>query len=388
MEAQQILQQQKPLTRFGEFELLKAIAILGLPAVHLMEEAMEGGFASEGLQHFASPIIALCAIGPSVFMICMGFGIGGGRTSPDGIFRNGIQFLLIGAYLNLFRWLIPGIIQKAVIHTPLYVDINFCLQSDIYYFVGTYFVLYSFLRKWKVQTPGVILISLLMLSFNTILTPFLHEHVTNPTAASLLGNLVYVDETSCFPLLSWSIFPSIGVLLGEVLKKMDEEKRESFMRRMLDFSAVMTISFVVFLWDYHIDIEKVAVSPANEYITDFPNVVMVVCLALFLISVLYYVCKKIGASPFMAFMLRVSVLIIPFYLLQWVIIAWIFYFLSIIQAPQGCFTAPIYLVCVITVTALCIAVTLRYGMKIMKALLKVTTIKKRRKKKATSGRGA
>ena len=39
----------KPLTRFGEFELLKAIAILGLPTVHVMEEAMEAGLASPGL---------------------------------------------------------------------------------------------------------------------------------------------------------------------------------------------------------------------------------------------------------------------------------------------------------------------------------------------------
>ena len=35
-------QEKKPLTRFGEFELLKAIAIVGLPAVHIIEEALEG----------------------------------------------------------------------------------------------------------------------------------------------------------------------------------------------------------------------------------------------------------------------------------------------------------------------------------------------------------
>ena len=62
----------KPLTRFGEFELLKAIAIIGLPAVHVMEEAMEGGYASPGLMHFGSLIVGLCAFGPSVFMMCMG----------------------------------------------------------------------------------------------------------------------------------------------------------------------------------------------------------------------------------------------------------------------------------------------------------------------------
>ena len=81
--------QKKPLTRFGEFELLKAIAIIGLPAVHLMEESMEKGFASPGLEQFGNAILVLCAFGPSVFMLCMGFGIGGAelprRTSgPTG----------------------------------------------------------------------------------------------------------------------------------------------------------------------------------------------------------------------------------------------------------------------------------------------------------------
>lgn len=34
-------EKKKPLTRFGEFELLKAIAIIGLPAIHVMDH---GGF--------------------------------------------------------------------------------------------------------------------------------------------------------------------------------------------------------------------------------------------------------------------------------------------------------------------------------------------------------
>ena len=132
----EVVEKKPPLTRFGEFELLKAIAILGLPAVHVMEEAIEGGFASPGLTAFGYMIIGLCAFGPSLFMICMGFGIGGSRTSPDGVRRNGIQFILIGALLNVFRWLLPGVIQMLAIRTRLIDDIDFCLQSDIYYFVG------------------------------------------------------------------------------------------------------------------------------------------------------------------------------------------------------------------------------------------------------------
>jgi len=370
----------KPLTRFGEFELLKAVAIIGLPAIHVMEEILEGGFGSPGLQSIGDGVIGLCAFGPSVFMICMGFGIGGSRSSPASIRRTGIQFLMIGAILNILRWFLPGVLQAIIIHTPLIEDVNFCLQSDIYYFAGIFFIVHSYFKKWKIQTPGLIMFSILGLTLNTLLTPLTHRFITNKIAASLIGNIVYVDHTSCFPLLSWAIFPSTGILLGEVLKKADEAQRENFMRRILDFSLVLFISFTVFLWDRHIDIMKTLVSPANDYITDLPNVILLISLALLLISLTYYLCKKIGASPFMAFMLRISAFIIPFYLLQWVLTSWLVYGMTIMRMPQECFGIGHYVITVAIITAICIIVSYRYGMKIMKILLKITTIKKKRKR--------
>ena len=131
-----------------------------------------------------------------------------------------------------------------MIHTPLIEDVNFCLQSDIYYFAGIFFVVHSYFKKWKIQTPGLILFSLLGLTLNTLLTPLTNAHITNDIAVSLVGNIVYVNESSCFPLLSWAIFPSTGILLGELLKKADEEKRENIMRRLMDFSLVLFIAFL------------------------------------------------------------------------------------------------------------------------------------------------
>ncbi len=192
-----------------------------------------------------------------------------------------------------------------------------------------------------------------------------------------------MDETSCFPLFSWAIFPSVGILLGETLKKADEERREAIMRYLLDFSFVLNIAFTVFLVDYHVDYVKALVSPANRYITDFPNVILLVTLALFVISLVYYLCKLIGASKFMGFMLRISAFIVPFYLLQWIIIAWIFYLIPICGLPEECFTLPWYIFTVAAVTVICTVITVKYGMRIMKVLLKITSFggKKKKKKK-------
>ena len=375
------MEKKKPLTRFGEFEFLKAMAIVGLPLIHLMEEAIEAGMASSGLQTFGYGIIGLCAFGPSVFMICMGFGIGGGKTSADAIKRNGIQFLLIGGLLNIFRWLIPGIIQSFILGTNLLNDIDFCLQSDIYYFVGIFFIFYAFLKKHKVSTPQLLLISIITLTINNALTPLMQHYVTNPIAYSLIGNIIYVNETSCFPLLSWAIFPTVGIILGEVLKKNTDEFRAVFMRRMLDFSLVLFLSFVFFLWNYKIDFFKVLVSPDNDYITDLPNVIMLLTLACFLIGMAYYLCQKIGHTKFMGSVLKLSAFIIPFYLTQWVIISWIFYTLEDMHAKAGCFGFPSFIICVVVITAFCLYVATQHGMKIMKVIMKYTTVKKKRKKK-------
>ena len=101
------------------------------------------------------------------------------------------------------------------------------------------------------------------------------------------------------------------------------------MRRVFDFSAVLFLSFTVFLYTYKISIMKALVSPANEYITDLPNVILLLSLALFLIALTYYLCKHIGSSKFMAYMLKIST---------------------------------------------------KHGMKLMKLVLRITSLKKKRKK--------
>jgi len=370
----------KPLTRFGEFEFLKALAIIGLPLVHVMEEAMDANLASPALEAFGTSILGLCVFGPSIFMICMGFGIGGGKTSVESIKKSGIQFLLIGAILNVFRWLIPGIIKSLVLKTPLIEDIDLCFQSDIYYFVGIFFVFYSYLRKWNMTTPGLLVLSMIMLTVNGMLTPIMQQVAgKNDIISSLVGNFLYVNDTSCFPLLSWAIFPTIGIIFGEILKPNDDEFREYFMRRILDFSIVFFIAFVFFLWSYDLDALKILVSPNNDYITDLPNVLMLISLACCVISGAYYLCKLIGHTKFMGFMLKLSMFIIPFYLTQWILVSWEMYGAEILRVPEKSFGIPAFIISVVLITGICIFVASNYGMKIMKVLLSITSFKKKRK---------
>lgn len=367
--------------KFGEFDLMKAIAVLGLPIVHLLEEGIEGDYVSPGVYKLEAFIVALCIVGPSIFMMCMGFSFGGSRNSPYSLAKQGLRFLSLGAILNLVRWILPGLLLWAVHGESISDDVTYFLMSDIYFFVGIFCLFYALMLKLKLSTSAIVATTILMLTVNTLLTPIMPNLFTNEHIIAIVGNFVYVDETSCFPLLSWAIFPTTGILLGEVLKKATEERRSKIMKQMLLFSPVVFVSYLVSLCLYGHDVMKVMVSPLNSYITDLPNVILMISLALFLFAVLYYVCRKIDKSRFMSFMVKISTFVVPFYMLQWVLVSWTFYGMYLLGCEEGILTLDWFIFIAILYTGICIYVAVKHGMRSMKFLARLSAFNFKRRKK-------
>ena len=374
------MEKEKSTPRFLEFEFLKALAMLGLPLVHTMEAALYEELATESLAAFGERLFLLDAFGPSVFMICMGFGIGGGRVSAASTRRTGVRFLLINALLNLLRWFLPGLVEALAIGTDPYVDFCYCFESDIYFFVGLFFILYSFMMKRKNASFRMLLLSAVTLSVNQLLSPLTARLITDPLAATIVGNFVHVDEGSCFPLFSWAIFPTVGILLGETLKKSTEAFREEFMRRLTAFSVIFFAAFALFLHSYGIDVLKVLVSTNNNYITDLPNVLLLLSLAGAVIGGAYYLCRAIRGTRLMQYALRLSAYIIPFYMLQWILVSWVFYALVIFRTEPGTLGFAPYFIIALSALAVCLYLSMAHGMKLTRLLMKVISPKRRRKK--------
>ena len=371
----------KRIYKFGEFELMKAIAVLGLPIVHLLEEGIFDNYVSESVRHLEAFIVALCIVGPSIFMMCMGFSMGGLRNTYKSTLRQGLRFLMLGALLNLIRWILPGLLLYAVRGDSMVDDICYFLSSDIYYFVGIFLVFYALMLKLKLKTSWILMITIVMLTVNTLLTPIMPKIVTDQYFIRIVGNFIYVDETSCFPLLSWAIFPTAGIFLGDVLKKATDEKRASIMKHLLVFSPVVFVSYLVSLRLYGHDIMRVMVSPLNSYITDLPNVILMISLALFLFALLYYVCKAIDKSRFMSFMVKISTYVVPFYMLQWILVSWIFYTMDLFECEEGVLTLTWFIIAAVLITGICIYVAVKHGMKATKFLVRLTTFKGKTKRK-------
>lgn len=366
--------------RFGEFDLMKAFAILGLPIVHLIEEGISGNYVSEGVHKLEAFIVALCIVGPSIFMMCMGFGIGGTRNTPRSVMKQGVRFLALGAILNLVRWVLPGILLFFIHGRPMSEDIFYFFASDIYYFVGFFYLFYALMLTLKLTTSGILVTTIGMLTVNTLLTPIMPDMITNDYLIGILGNIVYIDGTSCFPLLSWAIFPTVGIFMGDVIKKVTDEKRGSIMKYMLIFSPVIFISYLVSLSLYGHDIMRIMVSPLNDYITDLPNVILMISLALFLFAVFYYVSNWIDETKFMKFMLKISTHIVPFYMLQWILVAWVFFGMELFECEEGVLTLPWFMIAAALITGICIYVTVKHGMKATRVLLRMVSFRRRKKK--------
>ena len=366
--------------RFGEFELMKAFAILGLPIVHLLEEGINENYVSDGVHRIEAFIVALCIVGPSIFMMCMGFGLGGTRNTPKGVMKQGLRLLAIGAILNIIRWILPGLLLFFVHGTSMSEDIFYFFASDIYYFAGIFYLFYALMLKLKLTTSQILVTTIVMLTINTLLTPVMSDIITNYYLIGIIGNIVYIDGTSCFPLLSWAIFPTVGIFMGDVLKKVTDEKRGSIMKYMLIFSPVIFISYLVSLSIYGHDVMKVMVSPLNDYITDLPNVILMISLALFLFAVLYYVSNWIDETKFMKFMLKISTHIVPFYMLQWILVAWVFCGMELFECEEGVLTLPWFIIAAVLITGICIYVAVKHGMKATKIIVRMLSFRRRKKR--------
>ena len=363
----------KTKNRFDEFGLLKAISIMGLPFVHLMSEVLNQEIGEIAVNDLLPLMTALCLFGPTVFMLCMGFGLAGGKTSARQLRREGVQFLLIGLLLNILRALIPYTLMSVVLHKPYPEAYEQFVISDIYYFVGLYFLFLSVMRQLNISLPGITLISLLMLTVNMALSPWMAAWFSGSPkfVREFLGNFVYVDEYSSFPVLGWTVYPTLGLCLGTALRKTDVDTKKGFMLRMLLSSLTVLAAVLVFRWTQSLSLEAI-LNPFSGT-SDLSIVVALVCVTLIVVYLGYLLCCKVSGTKFLDFMLRISSNIIIFYLSQWILVRWIVCILCLCGCPQGAFTMAWYLVTSVAIIALSAFIALKFGMKIMIFLLKVTS---------------
>lgn len=325
---------EEPRKRFCELDVVRAVSLLFLPIIHMYEEMELQKTLSADALSSCRWVLALCVYAPSVFMLCFGANLFFAREkTPAEYAKRGLKFLLIGIGLNVVRFFIPALIAAAMGKPgEIMVAVNNILACDIYDFVGAFLLVFALFKKLRLSDFSMLIISMLMLLLNTVIQPVSIEG----SAAYFFGRFFYVDDRSCFPVLSWTIFPILGYCFGKFYRSFQTEKdRRKFVLRMLLFSYVMYCALFYTFKSYRLNPNLIELSPENSYITDYGNVLMLVFIAGMMIGAAYLAYMRWTDSKPIRMLLQLSAVIMPFYLIQWVIIGWTEELMVAFDFPKG-----------------------------------------------------
>lgn len=146
---------QQQRTRFAEFDIGRAVSILGLPFVHVLEEGDLVGILPPGFLESHVFLLALSAFGAPLFMACMGANMVFTRHSTPGeLARRGVELLIMGMLLNVGRLFLPDTLFGSIaageftLSTEWIYDLAGC---DIYDFAGLCFLSFALFRKLRLS---------------------------------------------------------------------------------------------------------------------------------------------------------------------------------------------------------------------------------------------
>ncbi len=356
----------------SEWDIMKGIGTLGLPFIHVIETFLLCNQISDDNMMFCNGVIALTVFGPSIFMISMGMKLQKNDNSKM-LIRNGRNMLFIAIILNVLRSVIPSIIVYYVAGSSIDRIVSFLFLSDIYLFVGFFYLLLGLFRKVKIPLIGIIIASILMLTLNCLLGGLFITRIE--TVNAIIGNIIYVDDGSFFPLLSWTIYPVLGMLIEKICENKTQKEIDKICIHTLWISVVILIVAVTALYYTGNNPVQIAVSQLNENITGPLNIVLVLCINMIVIILLRFFNRIIPAKKIKQYLGWLSTNLMCFYLVQWCIVTLICYGIAaILEIYEK--TAGISLMMVVSfiVEVLTIMIVRKFGFTIIKFIFKVVRI--------------
>ncbi len=213
--------------RLVSMDYAKTIAFFFMAIIHVIEEmsnfdtvaVMPSGFLQHFIEFGAGPLVA------PVFMFSMGACIVlSKRNSPRQLVKRGLSIWVLALALNLIRDVVPGLLASALSGVPVDPE-NIYYQAfriDILHFAAMALLLTALLKKLKTPVWAYIPIAVLMQIAGNGLEIWSPE---NKAAECLLSYLYSAGELAYFPLLTWYIWPAVGITAGEIILKVNDKDR-------------------------------------------------------------------------------------------------------------------------------------------------------------------
>ena len=226
-------------SRVKSIELMKALAIIWMVLIHSVEPTFLMIAYNLGLEDYTQvPGYFLAAtiergggvISAGAFIFAMGWGAyyKESATSRSFVMR-GIKLYLLGLFVNLFsgyyvRILDPEYFEIDSIKNNLFI----LFKTDIFLFAAVCMLFFALLKKFKTTYSRAIASIVTVLFSFCILIYFPQGTLTTGNEwfnTIVLGLLTRQNGYSYFPFASWSIFPIVGYWMAYFYKKTDNKKK-------------------------------------------------------------------------------------------------------------------------------------------------------------------
>lgn len=213
--------------RQSTFDLCKAICIILMILCHVFYVIKYTTSATLNPTYIAHNIVRF--FGAQFFMFSMGLGLAyTKRNDAKSCLKRGLTLLFLGYFLNFFREILPWMIfgtYPLFAHIMTYDKLLMFLSGDILQFAGLAFLFFAVVKHFKWSNLTIFITTLFITAVGTFCTNEIFVHLTTDNFYySFIGLFIPIknftaNDYVCFSFSNWIIYPVMGLLFGELLKR-------------------------------------------------------------------------------------------------------------------------------------------------------------------------
>jgi len=329
-----------------EFDMAKAICILGMVFVHSFEEFVweYDAMGPVATAVFFVVVIVLDVIfGAGTFMGCMGMGIAYSEgMTPKALMKRGLKLFGLAYLLNFLRDGLPSLILCLAFDFDLNYALMLTLVVDILMFAGLSMMLFGFLKSRKLSDWVILGIALAM----SVVGSFVRFIYTgNYITEELLGLFIgtgnsYMEEyMSSFPLFNWFIIVVAGYLYGKLLRRC--KNTEKYYAIALPVSGVLLAVYMVIAIPNRLGMMTLDIIYYYHF-TTLDGVILF--LGMIFATSLYHFIGKLIPENGKKVIRRLSSNINTVYVIHWIMLGWIYAVLLVLDTGMGVALASLFAV--------------------------------------------
>lgn len=192
------------------------------------------------------------------------------------------------------------------------------LCVDILPFAGMAFLTVGVMKKIKLSAIQICETAFLLQAFGIWSTRF---HMQSGIVQNLLGLLVPTGKWTSFPLTLWLVYPSLGMVFGELLMKCSDKKK--WYRKLMKYSVAFFTAFTAGLLYAGYEIRNIyALCNDSYYHHTIIAVLWITSIIITFLGSCYYLFGKTESTLIGSFIRYCSVNLNTIYIIQWIIIAY------------------------------------------------------------------